>query len=110
MAPLHRALASGEQAAVCAQAWMEFLCGPNSSGVTEQEIELVLAILEDRIVAMDRTAASLGARLFNDTGRRKGSQGDCFIAAAAIVHEAWLFTRNRTDFQRFEPFGLRLLA
>jgi predicted nucleic acid-binding protein len=109
MEPLRRALAGGDQASACAQAWFEFLCGSNQFGVTESEIELVQGILQDRIVAVDSTTASLGARLFNETGRRKGSQGDCIIAAAAILEDASLFTLNRNDFGRFEPFGLRLL-
>ena len=52
--------------------------------------------------------AATAARLFNVTGRRRGSVPDCLIAAAAITEEAELATEDREDFQRLTGHGLKL--
>ena len=52
--------------------------------------------------------AVIAARLFNGSGRRRGTMIDCMIAATAIAEEAAVATGNPDDFSRFEAFGLAL--
>ena len=52
--------------------------------------------------------ASLAARMFNSTGRRRGTLADCMIAATAMRADAALATSNREDFTCFVAQGLRL--
>jgi predicted nucleic acid-binding protein len=84
-------------------AWAEFLCGP----VTDSMLDLAARLVPERIAFDDRDA-TLAARLFNASGRRRGSLADCMIAATAIRHDAALATLNTTDFRPLEPAGLRL--
>ncbi len=83
--------------------WTEFLCGP----LTEQHIRLAGEILGDP-VRFTEDGARMAARLFNETGRRRGSLLDCMVAAAALVADASLATSNLEDFRRFVPHGLLL--
>ena len=95
--------ASGEVLRVSAVAWAEFLCGPVSAG----QLELAARIVGNPadFTAQDATVA---ARLFNATGRRRGTMPDCMIAAAALRYGAPLATGNIADFRRFAEHGLRL--
>jgi len=99
-------LAAGEALAASAIAWSKFLNGP----VQALEVNRAEAVLESRIVPFGRPEALLAARLFNETGRRRGSRFDCFIAATAIVGQAEIATLNEQDFRVFVPHGLRLAA
>lgn len=103
--PLRAALARGELLSTSALAWHEFVCGP----VAKDEIAAARMMVDNRIVAFDAEAAELGAELFNLTGRQRGKRLDCLIAATALTYEAALYTLNLADFERFEPFGLKLL-
>ena len=87
-----------------AVAWAEFLCGP----LHPSELALAQDIVA---VRRDFTAqdATLAARLFNESGRRRGSLSDCMIAATALVDGAPIATVNVVDFRRFESFGLELV-
>lgn len=97
-------LRSGEELEMSAIAWSEFLCGPIGSDATE----IAGRILAEP-VAFTAGDAVLAARLFNDTGRRRGSLADCMIAAAAIQAGASLATGNPRDFFRFRSAGLALI-
>jgi predicted nucleic acid-binding protein len=98
-------LAAEEPLGMSAVAWAEFLCGP----VDPAGLDLVARIVEER-VPFGEGDAVLAARLFNETGRRRGSLADCMIAASAIRGGATLATENPRDFRRFEPAGLSLAA
>lgn len=102
---LRRWVGDGETLAMSAVAWSEFLCGP----LTRSELELA-----EHIVGMHREFtphhAAIAARLFNETGRRRGSLPDCMIAASAISDGAPIATANDSDFRRFEDAGLILTS
>ena len=69
---------------------------------TERQKELL-----QELAALD---ATLSARLFNATGRRRGSMQDCMIAAVAIRSSASLATNNALDFRRFVAHGLTIVS
>ena len=96
-------LRAGEQLGISAIGWAEFLCGP----VEPDHVELAARVLPHRL-AFSEDHARLTARLFNESGRRRGSLMDCMIAATAIQHGAPLATVNEADFSRFRSAGLRL--
>jgi predicted nucleic acid-binding protein len=98
-------LLGGETLSMSAIAWAEFLCGP----VEPSEVDLVVQVVSQRLSFTEEDAA-LAARLFNDSGRRRGSLADCMVAAAAIHARAALATENPRDFRRFEAAGLRLAS
>ncbi len=97
-------LKKGEKFAASAIAWSEFLNGP----VTQQQVRDAAAILEGRIIAFGMAEATLAAAIFNQTGRKRQRQVDCFIAATAICSKASLATQNQKDFTAFTTAGLRL--
>ena len=83
--------------------WAELLCGP----LKRSEMEWATEIVGQR---QDFTPehAELAARLFNESGRRRGSLIDCMIAATALVAAAPIATANAADFLRFKDFGLTM--
>jgi predicted nucleic acid-binding protein len=98
-------LAAGEPLGMSAIAWAEFLCGP----VDGADVDLVGRIVPER-VPFGQGEAALAARLFNESGRRRGSLADCMIAASAIRAGASLATENPKDFRRFAGAGLSLAS
>ena len=96
-------LREGRELGISAVGWAEFLCGP----IGPEAIELAARIVGDP-VAFAAADAELAARLFNETGRRRGSLTDCMIAATAIEARAPLATANPRDFARFARAGLVL--
>lgn len=84
--------------------WTEFLCGP----VEAPQIELAMRIVGERIPYTEDHAV-LAARLFNSTGRRRGSLADCMIAVTAVLADAELATANLADFRPFKALGLTLV-
>lgn len=100
-----RAWLHDEQAVgISAVGWAEFLCGPVDGAL----LQLAARVLQEPDPFLTEDAAT-AARLFNLTGRRRGTLTDCMIAAAAIRAGAALATSNRADFRRFEASGLRLM-
>jgi len=89
---------------VSALAWAEFLCGP-----LDAEQRALAEHLVGEPIPLLAQDASAAARLFNDTGRRRGSLTDCLIAATALRAGAALATTNARDFRRLQAFGLRLV-
>ena len=73
-----------------------------------RDVELARQVIDEPVplLAVD---AGTSARLFNLTGRRRGSLNDCMIAAIALRVDASVATTNVTDFRRFEPAGLRIV-
>jgi predicted nucleic acid-binding protein len=98
-------LRSNAQLGISSIAWAEFLCGP----VDQAEADLAARILPDCKPFTDKDAA-LAARLFNISGRRRGTFIDCMIAAVAVGADASLATTNPNDFRRLEPAGLQIVT
>ena len=96
-------LGTGATLVVSAVAWAEFLCGP----LTDSELELAVRIVGP---PQDFTSehAAIAARLFNTSGRRRGTMMDCMIAAAAVSTGSPFATSNEGDFRRFAEQGLQL--
>lgn len=84
-------------------AWTEFLCGP--LGPADHGFATRFVTVREPLTEHH---AALAARLYNETGRRRGSLADCMIAATAIRSKARLATGNPTDFRRFREAGLLL--
>lgn len=105
IAVIRQWLEEGEELAVSAIAWSEFLNGPH----TKAQKDAVHAILEGRILDFTARDAEQASRLFHYTGRKRGSHADCMIAACAITHQTRVATRNIADFEKFVPHGLLLL-
>lgn len=93
----------GETLGMSTIAWAELLCGP----LAPSEMEWAAEIVAQR---RDFTGehAVIAARLFNESGRRRGSLIDCMIAAAALAEGASIATANAADFRRFATSGLEL--
>lgn len=98
-------LREGETLAMSTVAWAEFLCGP----LDPAALDLVAQVVSERLPFVEDDSA-LAARLFNESGRRRGSLADCMIAAVAIRARAPLATENAGDFRRFEGAGLVLAS
>jgi len=101
---LRRWLKDGEPLGMNAVAWTEFLCGP----LEESHLELATRVVSQRVPFLEEDSIE-SARLFNESGRRRGSLIDCMIAASALRAGDALATANVADFRRFGPFGLRIL-
>ena len=84
-------------------AWAEFLCGP----IDDTALDLASLVVGHR-AAFTEEMATVAARLFNGSGRRRGTMIDCMLADSAIVENASIATANPGDFRRFEAFGLAL--
>ena len=82
-------------------AWAEFLCGPYERSSLEFLINVI-----DHHVDFTSAHAEIAAHLFNQSGRRRGSQMDCMIAATSIAENAPIATTNERDFRQFEGEGL----
>ncbi len=98
-------LRSGEKLGMSTIAWAELLCGP----IEKRHLELATAIISERVPFLEEDSA-LAARLFNESGRRRGTFADCMIAATSLRSKAPLATANPSDFRRFEEAGLTLLT
>lgn len=96
-------IGAGETLNMSTVAWTEFLCGP----LEEFEIALAAQMVGHH---SDFTPdhAAITARVFNESGRRRGSLIDCMIAATAIADGASIATVNVADFRRFENSGLKV--
>lgn len=93
----------GQPLGMSAVAWAELLCGPLASSEMESAAEIV-----SQRPDFTPEHAVMAARLFNESGRRRGSLVDCMIAAAALADGASLATANEADFHRFRTSGLEL--
>ena len=96
-------LGEGQTLGMSTVAWAEFLCGP----LARREIKLAATII-GRHRKFTAEHAAIAARLFNNSGRRRGSLIDCMIAAAALADGAPIATANAPDFRRFEDSGLKM--
>ena len=100
---LRRWIREGVPLAMSAGAWTEFLGGPLSA----PDLELASVLVSHRREFTPDHAAT-AARLFNASGRRRGSLVDCMIAAAALFDDAAIATANPDHFRRFEDSGVTL--
>lgn len=97
-------LNAGKSVATSAVAWSEFCNGP----LSKAQKDAVFAVLDRKITDFTWREAEEASRLFNLSGRRRGSHADCMIAAAAMVSGVPLATFNKANFERLVPFGLML--
>ena len=95
---------AGDTIVVSAVAWAEFRCGP----LTADDLQLAARIVGPPQAFTSRHAV-ISARLFNASGRRRGTMMDCMIAAVALGAGSQLATANEGDFARFTEQGLRLV-
>jgi predicted nucleic acid-binding protein len=109
-------LLAGQSVGISSIAWAEFLCGapaqqrePSARRERERSLGRAAERLIGRPAGFDGEAASLAAELFNSSGRRRGSLGDCMVAAVALRSGAALATRNHRDFVVLKSAGLILL-
>ena len=102
-ARLREWIGANEPLGMSTVAWAEFLCGP----VDEAALS-VASVVVGRQSRFTEEMAAIAARLFNGSGRRRGTMVDCMIAAAALAEEAAVATSNPDDFRQFEAFGLAL--
>lgn len=100
---LRRWIRNGEKLRISALAWAEFQCGP----LTATELATIAAIVTNHH-PFTKDDAETAARLFNESGRRRGSLIDCMIAAAALGDDASVATVNPADFERLRPFGVTI--
>jgi predicted nucleic acid-binding protein len=98
-------LRSGRAVAISTLVWGELLCGPLDAATAELARRIVPAH-----VPIGTGEAEGAARLFNGTGRRRGSFQDCLVAATALGSAASVATSDRADFARFAELGLTLDA
>lgn len=103
-AKIHSWLKAGKSVTTSAIAWSEFCNGP----LTKAQKDAALAVLDQNISDFTWREAEEASRLFNLSGRRRGSHTDCMIAATAIRSGFPLATFNTADFQCLVPFGLVL--
>ena len=96
-------IGEGKTLGMSAVAWAELLCGP----LARSEMEWAAEIVGQRH-AFTPEHAVLAARLFNESGRRRGSLIDCMIAATALADGAPIATANDADFLRFKDSGLTM--
>jgi len=101
---LRKWLKEGESLGMSAVAWTELLCGP----VEESHLELATRVVAERVPFLEEDAVA-SARLFNESGRRRGSLIDCMMAATALRAGDPLATANAADFRRFAAHGLAIL-
>jgi len=94
----------GERFATSSVAWAEFLNGP----VKLEHVQQMKILIEGRVIPFGRLEAEKAAQLFKQTGRRRGSMPDCFIAATAMCSSASLATQNRKHFTPYVAMGLLL--
>lgn len=97
-------LKAGKSVSTSAVAWSEFCNGP----LSKAQKDAAFSVLDRKIADFTWREAEEAARLFNLSGRRRGSHADCMIAAAALVAGVPLATFNTAYFQRLVPFGLVL--
>ena len=98
-------LRAGETLGASAIAWAGFLRGP----LEGSQLKLANRVVTHRLPFAEEDA-ELAAKLFNDSGRRRGAFVDCLIAAVALRSEAPVATSNPSDFERFASAGLEVLG
>jgi predicted nucleic acid-binding protein len=101
---LRKWLKDGEPLGMNTVAWTELLCGP----LEESHLEHVTRVVSERVPFLEEDAV-VSARLFNQSGRRRGSLIDCMIASSALRAGEPLATANVADFRRFAAYGLAIL-
>ena len=101
-------LLGGDTLGVSAVAWGEFCCGAAGAPLPEATRHLMRQLAGEP-VALDAEGAELAASLFNASGRRRGSFGDCLVAATAMCADAALATANVADFEPLVRLGLLVI-
>jgi predicted nucleic acid-binding protein len=85
--------------------WSEFFNSPH----TEEQKNAVHAVSRGGIQPFTQVQAEFASRLFHMTGCKRGSHVDCVIAAAASCNHHPVATRHIAEFERFIPYGIKVL-
>jgi predicted nucleic acid-binding protein len=97
-------MTTGESFAVSTIAWTEF----RSYSISSNQLLALDQLLSGGIVPYERAHADLAGELFRMTRSKRKNRLDSMIAATAMLAGAELATVNKSDFDPFVSFGLKL--
>lgn len=103
-------LDAGDTIGISAMAWAEFCCGADAGGV-RPALRALARDLVGEPVPLDASAAELAAAWYNThMGRKRGTLGDCLVAAVAHGQSATILTADTSHFGPLADAGVRVVG